>query len=232
MIRSEEKKYTNKNLEYIPITADEPKNTELGSFLDSEEIKEKSILDEENIIVRTAIITSMNDWSCKVLVNDKYEGKLDNKNYFVNILRGEEGSEERFRGGRLSKIFSIGDSIPNLECRRKQGSDILEMYLTDKIDISTIEEYPLENIESIEDGMILECRIREIFPNGCYAKVAPKIDALCPIPENLDLDRDLEPEDLVEVRIKKYGNRVKGKILKLIEHSYFRYDETEGDIIC
>lgn len=227
VVQNKETKQINENTKYIPII-DEPKNIEIGSFLDSKENEETSILNECKIIVKTAIITSINDWSCKLLINGKYEGKLENRDYFENILLDEGG----YICGRLNRIFAVGDSIPNLECRRIKSSNVLEMYLRDKIDISKTEEYPLENIDSLEDDLILECRIREILPNCCYAKIAPKVDALCPIPENLDLDRDLEPEDLVEVRVKKSGNKVKGKILKHIEYSYFKFYEMEGETIC
>ena len=109
---------------------------------------------------------------------------------------------------------------------------MLELYLREKVDISKLETYPFNNIDEIKDNMITECAVRDVLPNKCYLRLAPKVDVLCNPPEYLDLDRDLMPEDIVKVRLKIKDNRVRGKILEVVKLSDFRYEEMGGEILC
>lgn len=59
--------------------------------------------------------------------------------------------------------------------------------------------------------------VRNVKPWGCYVCVAPNLDALCPVPPNMDIQEG----DKVTFKITQVRNeekRVRGKIIKKIEY--------------
>lgn len=221
--------FIGQEVEFLPLVINESEKLVIASLKEAENITGKNLLNKDEIIIKSAIVTDIFEWGCILKVNDKYTGRLLNSNYFINIA---EEPKNNFRGGSLMSIFSIGDEISNLECTLDENKSILELFIREKIDISNIEKYPVNSVDEIQDNMVLECAIRDVFPNGCYVKIAPKVDALCNVPENLTLDRDVAPEDIVKVVVRKYKKGFRGKIIEVVKSSNFRYEEMDGEDIC
>ena len=221
--------FIGQEVEFLPLVINESEKLVIASLKEAENITGKNLLNKDEIIIKSAIVTDIFEWGCILKVNDKYTGRLLNSNYFINIA---EEPKNNFRSGSLMSIFSRGDEISNLECTLDENKSILELFIREKIDISNIEKYPVNSVDEIKDNMVLECAIRDVFPNGCYVKIAPKVDALCNVPENLTLDRDVAPEDIVKVVVRKYKKGFRGKIIEVVKSSNFRYEEMDGEDIC
>ncbi|MGL6105217.1 hypothetical protein [Romboutsia sp.] len=213
-------------VEYLPIKIEEEKQIIIGSLKAAEKVTNRSVLNREKIIVKSAIITDIYDWGALLLVNNDFIARLLNSDYFCDV---ENNKSDMFRGGRLLSILKKGDWVDGLTCEQKKHSNIISLYRKEKVDISKFETYPLKNISEIYDGVLIEGTIRDIHPTGCYVKIAPKCDALCPVPEHIDLDMDVMPEDTVLVKLRKSAHGVRGKILNVTQKSNFRFEEMDGE---
>lgn len=213
-------------VEYLPVEIEKENNMVIGSLKEAEKITNRNLLNREKIVVNSAVITEVYDWGALVIVNNDFIARLLNSDYFCDV---ENNKSDMFRGGRLLSIFKKGDSITGLSCEQKKHSNIIRLYRQEKIDISEYETYSLNNIEQIYDGMIIEGTVRDIHPTGCYVKIAPKCDALCPVPENIDLEMDIMPEDSVMVKLRKSTHGIRGKILEVTRKSNFRFEEMDGE---
>jgi len=114
-----------------------------------------------------------------------------------------------------------------LKDKHKVGDKIRVKFLkktsTGRILVEAVEKYcnPTQvDFSTFEKNQVVLGRVRTIKTWGCYVCIAPNLDALAPIPE--DIDMELEEGMSVRFKISKVdeeNHHIRGKVLEIIDEN-------------
>lgn len=146
----------------------------------------------------------------KITHIEKYGGYISINGVSV-VLRNMDFSNDHTI---LADKYNVGDKIK---------VKFSKMTASGRIYVEAVEKYcnPTEvDFSSFEKNQVVLGRVRTIKTWGCYVCIAPNLDALAPIPENLDM----ELEDGMSVRFKiskvdEENHRIRGKVLEIIDEN-------------
>lgn len=109
----------------------------------------------------------------------------------------------------VKEIHKLGE---NIKVRFKEVSDSGKLLFESPVKYKSKEQV---DINEFERGQIRLGFVKAIKPWGCYVNVAPGLDALCPVP----IDLEIEEETRVSIKITKVDSekrQVRGKIVKVL----------------
>mgnify|MGYP003552894905 FL=1 len=109
----------------------------------------------------------------------------------------------------ISEVKAIGDEIEIKLLRVSQNGNLFAE-ATEKHKSETV-----VNLELFERDQVVIGTIRNIKPFGVFVCIAPNLDALCPVPEEAEIETGMK----VQFRITKVDNqegKVRGKILRVL----------------
>lgn len=109
----------------------------------------------------------------------------------------------------ISEVKQIGDEVEIKLLRVSQNGNLFAE-ATEKHKSDTV-----VNLDMFERDQVVVGTIRNIKPFGAFVCIAPNLDALCPVPE----EEEIETGSKVQFRITKVDKeegRVRGKILRVL----------------
>jgi len=150
------------------------------------------------------------EFDAKITHIEKYGGYLSINGVSV-MLRNMDFSNDHTI---LKDMHKVGDVLK---------VKLLKITSTGRILVEAVEKYcnPTEvDFDSFASNQVVLGRVRTIKTWGCYVCVAPNLDALAPIPENLNVE--LEEGMSVRFKISKVdheNHRIRGKVLEIIDEN-------------
>ena len=168
------------------------------------EIKEA---EREELVKR---LESGEEFKAKITHIEKYGGYLSINGISV-MLRNMDFSNDHTI---LADKYKVGDLIK---------VKLLKITSNGRILVEAVEKYcnPTQvDFSSFAKNQVVLGRVRTIKTWGCYVCIAPNLDALAPIPEQLDIE--LEEGMSVRFKISKVdeeNHRIRGKVLEIIDEN-------------
>ena len=164
--------------------------------------------------------------SIKKDVIDKLKEGAEYEATVINILN--YGAYVEISGGvtGLLKNIDFSDDYSTIKETLKYGSKVKvklkKLSANDKIIFEAVEKYhnpSIVNLDTLEEGMVISGVIRNIQSWGCYVCVAPKVDAMCPIPANEPIEVGLKVSVVLKKVVKgenEKENKVRGVIARVL----------------
>lgn len=118
----------------------------------------------------------------------------------------------------ISEVLELGDEI-EIKLLRVSKNGALFAEAVEKHKSDTV-----VSLEIFERNQVVAGVIRNVKPFGVFVCIAPNLDALCPVPEETEIDTGMK----VQFRITKVdaeAGKVRGKILRVLP------DELEDEIL-
>lgn len=123
----------------------------------------------------------------------------------------------------ISEIKKIGDTI-DVKLNKISKNKRILVEAVNKYEIPTA-----INLDLFKPNQVVFGKIRNITTKGCFVCIAPGLDALCPVPLNLDIEEDMEVSfkiqqvnretDEAVISGKKIPG-VRGKIVRIITKDF------------
>lgn len=133
-----------------------------------------------------------------------YAGYVDIKG-ITGLLKNEDFASDY---STVKNKLKIGDTI---EVRLKKTST------NNKIIFEAVTKYKdptIMDFSIFERDQVMLGTVVNVIPSACFINVAPQIDVLCPIPETIELDKDMKVKVKIKV-VDKENQRLRGKVIKL-----------------
>lgn len=140
----------------------------------------------------------------------------------INILN--YGAYVEIAGGvtGLLKNTDFSDDYSTIKETLRYGNKIKvklkKLSTNDKIIFEAVKKYhnpTIVDLDKLEEGMVISGTIRNIQPWGCYVCVAPKVDAMCPIPNNQPIEVGLKASVILK-KVSKEENKVRGVVVRVL----------------
>lgn len=146
--------------------------------------------------VKEAVVTKVLNYGAYLRIGDQSVQML-NKDFADDYTTIRDVLQE---GDTIEVVFSNYTPSRNLRVQAK------EKFETDAV----------MNFDVLKPNQVVLGLVRNVKPWGAYVCVAPNLDALCPIPPNMDIQEgDKVTFKITQVRTEE--KRVRGKIIKKVE---------------
>lgn len=109
----------------------------------------------------------------------------------------------------ISEVKSEGDEI-EIKLLRVTAQGNLFAEAAEKFKSDTV-----VNLEMFERDQVVVGTIRNIKPFGVFVCIAPNLDALCPVPEETEIDMGMKVQFRI-TKVDKDASKVRGKILRVL----------------
>lgn len=109
----------------------------------------------------------------------------------------------------IGDVMKVGDTI-NVRLRKVSENNRLIFEAVEKYQNPTI-----MSIDMFERDQIIFGSIRNIKPWGCFVRIAPNLDALCPIPPTGEIEEGMKVSFRI-TQVRPEENKVRGKILRVL----------------
>lgn len=189
--------YIGRKLSFKVTAVDEELGRVYGS---SKRVKEEELdalaAELENGAVKEAVVTRILNYGAYLRVGDQSVQML-NKDFAEDYTTIRDVLKE---GDVIDVEFSNYTPSRNLRVKAKEKH----------------ETEAVMNFEVLQPNQVVLGLVRNVKPWGAYVCVAPNLDALCPIPPNMDIQEgDKVTFKITQVRSEE--KRVRGKIIKKVE---------------
>lgn len=109
----------------------------------------------------------------------------------------------------IHKVLKVGDKI---EVKLKEFNE------NGKFNVEAVKKYQIPNPPKVSDfqkDQVVLGEVSSVKPWGAYVSIAPGLDALCPVPENDDIEIGTKVSFKISVADPD-ANKLRGKILRVI----------------
>lgn len=144
---------------------------------------------------KTGIITGILPYGAYVEIDGLY-----------SILKNSDFSDYHIP---IHKVLRVGDKI---EVKLKEFNE------KGKFNVEAVKKYEIENPPKVSDfqkDQVVLGEVSSVKPWGAYVNIAPGLDALCPVPENEDIEIGTKVSFRISVSDPE-RNKLRGKILRVI----------------
>lgn len=109
----------------------------------------------------------------------------------------------------IEEIKSVGDVL-DVKLRKVSANGRIFVEAVEKYDNPTI-----MSLDLFEPNQVVFGVVRNVKPHGAYVCIAPKLDALCPVPGTADLEEGMKVTFRI-TQVRPEEGRVRGKIIKIL----------------